>query len=71
MAGTLQIQNVNKQFTNPQGETITALSNVNLTIEAGSFVSLIGPSGCGKCRIIPLKDCLLTFLMPGTSACSR
>ena len=54
MAGTIQIQNVSKIFTNPQGETVQALDTVSLTIEAGSFVSLIGPSGCGKSTLLRL-----------------
>jgi ABC-type nitrate/sulfonate/bicarbonate transport system ATPase subunit len=27
---------------------VHALSDVNLTVERGDFVSFIGPSGCGK-----------------------
>ena len=45
MVNGLSISGVSKQFTNPQGEVITALSNVDLDIAPGSFISLIGPSG--------------------------
>ena len=31
---------------------VTALSNVNLTINKGDFVSFIGPSGCGKTTLM-------------------
>jgi NitT/TauT family transport system ATP-binding protein len=31
---------------------VTALSNVNLTVNKGDFVSLIGPSGCGKTTLL-------------------
>lgn len=32
--------------------SVTALSNVNLTISRGEFVSFIGPSGCGKTTLM-------------------
>ncbi len=34
------------------GETIDALTNVNLDIKQGEFVSLVGPSGCGKTTLL-------------------
>jgi len=40
---------VSKQF---KGGT-TALENIDLEIEQGEFVSLIGPSGCGKVDLAP------------------
>lgn len=46
-AGTVEIANVSKSF----GSTVAA-SNVSLTIESGSFFSLLGPSGCGKTTLL-------------------
>ncbi len=52
MVGEIRIDHVHKEFVNPDGDRITALEDVNLTIEPGSFVSLIGPSGCGKTTLL-------------------
>ena len=54
MVGGISISGVEKQFINPQGETITALSDINLHVKPGSFISLIGPSGCGKSTLLRL-----------------
>ena len=35
---------------------VNALNNVNLKIEAGEFVYIIGPTGCGKTTLIKLLD---------------
>ncbi|MBO4291996.1 MAG: ABC transporter ATP-binding protein [Lachnospiraceae bacterium] len=52
MVGEIKIENVGKSFVNADGSTLTALKNLNLTIEPGTFVSLIGPSGCGKTTLL-------------------
>ncbi|WP_028560389.1 ATP-binding cassette domain-containing protein [Paenibacillus pinihumi] len=45
----LQIQQLRKHF----GET-TVLTDVNLTIEPGEFVAIVGRSGCGKSTLLRL-----------------
>jgi len=38
--------------------SINALKNVNMEIESGSFVSIVGPSGSGKSTVLNLIGCL-------------
>ncbi|MEO1529016.1 MAG: ABC transporter ATP-binding protein [Planctomycetota bacterium] len=47
----VELENVTKTFTKG-GETITPLDDVSLQIEAGEFVSLMGPSGTGKSTLL-------------------
>ena len=49
----LEIKNLNYSYHEITGET-KALYDINLTIEKGSFVSIIGPSGCGKSTLLSL-----------------
>lgn len=47
----LEIRDVSKSFETKNG-SIQALSPVNMTIENGTFVTILGPSGCGKSTLI-------------------
>ena len=38
---------------------VSALENINLTVQEGEFVSIVGPSGCGKSTLLSLMAGLL------------
>ena len=47
------VRDVTKVF-GTAASSVTALEDVELTVEPGEFVSLIGPSGCGKSTLMRL-----------------
>lgn len=52
-SGKVVASHVTKLFRRPDElEVLSALEDVSLTIESGSFVSIVGPSGCGKSTFI-------------------
>jgi ABC-type nitrate/sulfonate/bicarbonate transport system ATPase subunit len=52
MTGKIEIKNLNKTFISPTRENVVAIENLNLTINPGEFVSIVGTSGCGKSTLL-------------------
>ncbi len=50
----LELRGISKTFA-----STTALSTMDLTIERGSFVSIVGPSGCGKSTLFNVLSGLI------------
>jgi len=57
--GDIELEGITKSFTNPEGDTLDVLSGLDLTVEQGSFTSIMGPSGCGKSTLLNILAGLL------------
>jgi len=64
MSNYLSLENINMSFT-AKGETFCALDEVNLRIQKGEFISIIGHSGCGKSTILNIVAGLLQATIGG------
>ncbi|WP_313289735.1 ABC transporter ATP-binding protein [Exiguobacterium sp.] len=53
MEGTFQCKQIGKSFSGDGVET-HALQDIDVTLEAGDFISIIGPSGSGKSTLLSL-----------------
>lgn len=49
----IELQNIQKIYKTGD-ETVTALKNINLNIDDGEFVAIVGPSGSGKSTLLHL-----------------
>jgi putative ABC transport system ATP-binding protein len=57
MSGLIQLHNICKSFLTEEIET-RALSDIDLSIDQGQYVSFTGPSGCGKSTLLSLLGLL-------------
>ena len=58
MQSYVQIENAGMTFNTKKGK-FTALTDINLHIDQGEFIALIGHSGCGKSTLLNLVAGLL------------
>jgi NitT/TauT family transport system ATP-binding protein len=56
--GALELSGVNKVYQARRGE-VNALQDINLSVQKGEFVSLVGRSGCGKTTLLRILAGLL------------
>jgi NitT/TauT family transport system ATP-binding protein len=50
----IELINVSRRFLTPDGKSMTALRNFNLSVARGEFVAVVGPTGCGKSTTLNL-----------------
>ena len=50
----VEIKNLSKKYSNSRNVEVMALRRVNLNIEKGRFVAIVGPSGSGKSTLLHL-----------------
>jgi NitT/TauT family transport system ATP-binding protein len=50
----IELRGVRKTFRTPSGATHTAVRDLDLTVQQGEFVAVVGPTGCGKSTTLTL-----------------
>ena len=50
----IELINVGRRFVTPDGKSMTALRDFNMTVARGEFVAVVGPTGCGKSTTLNL-----------------
>ncbi|HEX9475511.1 MAG TPA: ABC transporter ATP-binding protein, partial [Candidatus Dormibacteraeota bacterium] len=66
MAGgepSIELRRATRTFVTPTGVALTAIRDVDLTVAAGEFCAIVGPTGCGKSTTLSL----ISGLAPPTS----
>lgn len=54
----LELKNIKKYYKMGQDNVVKALDDVDITIDDGEFVAIIGPSGSGKSTLMNIIGCL-------------
>lgn len=58
MVSMIELKNVSKDYYLTENNKVRALNNINLKINEGEFVSIIGKSGCGKSTLLNIISCM-------------
>ncbi|MGC5167993.1 ABC transporter ATP-binding protein [Luteimicrobium sp. DT211] len=54
MSSLVELEHATKRFPDGSGGLHTAVSDITLNIEEGTFVAIVGPTGCGKSTTLSL-----------------
>ncbi|MCK9151654.1 ABC transporter ATP-binding protein [Methanobacterium alcaliphilum] len=57
----IKVENLSKTYKMDNGDKIKALNNINLTVESGEIVGIIGKSGSGKTTLLRILRGVETF----------
>lgn len=50
----IELTSVTRRFVSPDGKSMTAMKEFNITVMPGEFVAVVGPTGCGKSTTLNL-----------------
>ena len=54
----IELKNISKEYVLSKDNIVTALNDINLEIEEGEFVAIVGKSGSGKSTLLNIISCL-------------
>ncbi|MBL7076810.1 MAG: ABC transporter ATP-binding protein [Kiritimatiellae bacterium] len=55
----IELKKISKAYRSARGTPVQVLNDMNVSVQAGEFVSVTGPSGCGKSTLLLITGSLL------------
>jgi NitT/TauT family transport system ATP-binding protein len=62
----ITVTGLNHTFESDDGRTVTALSDITMSVAEGEFIAIVGPSGCGKTTLLNIVAGLEREQTPGS-----